>query len=484
MNAQTALPTATEHWRPRYHFTPRRNWINDPNGLVFFEGEYHLFYQYNPEGKSWGHMSWGHAVSPDLVQWTELPVAMPEREFMIFSGCAVVDWHNTSGLGDGHRPPLVALYTAFHPDTERQAQHLAYSHDNGRSWIDHPGNPVIDREMEHFRDPKVFWHAQSEAWIMVVALSREHKVAIYRSTDLASWQLASEFGPHGWTSGQWECPDLIALPVEGEDRTIWMLKVDVDKDVIGSVNGAQIFFGSFDGRTFAAENPDGQLAEQGADFYAAQSWSDLPAGHDAPVWLAWMSNHQSGHQYPTDPWRGAMTMPRSLSAKRHAGGWQLVQRPVDLPAGLSDMVELRLPDGLPQVLATEVPQLCGQLGFTVDRNSRIVITIGPPDEAFAVITFDGARQSVSIARTARYWDAPAAFAEPMQASWTGDAPAVQVLLDRASIEVFIPSEGVTLTACVFAPEATPTTVERHGGGTIVASRVVAGALHATSPESR
>ena len=202
-------------YRPVFHYTPRRNWMNDPNGLVYFEGEYHLFYQYNPFGSQWGHMSWGHAVSPDLIHWTELPVAIPENDQMIFSGCAVIDRHNVSGLGDGESPAMLAFFTAFDRETEIQSQHLAYSLDRGRTFVHYKGNPLIDLDLLHFRDPKVFYHAPSAAWVMVVALSRDHKVQFYRSTNLLDWALASEFGPAGSTSGQWECPDLMLVPVEG-----------------------------------------------------------------------------------------------------------------------------------------------------------------------------------------------------------------------------------------------------------------------------
>lgn len=456
MSSPTDTLAVTEHWRPRDHFTPQRNWINDPNGLVYLEGEYHLFYQYNPFGKQWGHMSWGHAVSTDLLHWEELPVAIPEREFMIFSGCAVVDWQNSSGLGDGTAPPLVALYTAFHQEADRQAQHLAYSHDRGRTWIDHPANPVIDRDMAHFRDPKVFWHEASGAWIMVVALPRLHQVAIYRSADLLDWQLASEWGPFGHVSGQWECPDLIELPVEGSGTTVWMMKVDVDKDVIGSVNGAQVFFGRFDGHSFVAEDEAGLLADHGADFYAAQSWSDLPAG-SPPIWLAWMSNHQSGHQYPTDPWRGAMTLPRMLAARRRAGGWQLVQRPVsvDRDAGEAHIVHLA-PDA-PHRLAANLSGLCGSVAFTCTVHDRLVISIGTVEAAAVEVEFDGGSRTVTLRRIAQGWAAPDAFAEPMSARWAGDDVAVELRLDRCSVEVFIPTEGMTLTACFFAPPDAATT---------------------------
>lgn len=462
MTGTTALPIATEHWRPRYHFTPARNWINDPNGLVYFEGEYHLFYQYNPQGKQWGHMSWGHAVSSNLVDWTELPVAMPEREYMIFSGAAVVDWQNTSGLGDGSSPPLVALYTAFHEATERQVQHLAYSHDRGRSWIDHPANPVIDRQMEHFRDPKVFWHAKTSAWIMVVTLSREHKVAIYRSLNLVDWELSSEFGPFGRTSGQWECPDLIELPIEQEEGTIWMLKVDVDKDVIGSANGTQVFFGTFDGHRFTTDNTDGILADHGVDFYAAQSWSDLPDCHTTPIWIAWMSNHQSGHQYPTHPWRGAMTLPRSITAKRFGSDWRLIQRPVELPYNDEPMILLDLADRGASPITLEVAEPTGEIRIKCTRECKVAITIGPAQNFAGRLSIDGACRTIRLERRAVGWDAPDAFFEPMDAGWSADDVDIRIVMDRLSVEIFIPSEGVALSACIFAPEFSQSMTNKFG----------------------
>lgn len=467
MSVELAPARSTEQLRPRFHFTPQRNWINDPNGLVYYEGEYHLFYQYNPHGNEWGHMSWGHAVSPDLVRWTELPVAMPEKDYMIFSGSAVVDWNNSSGLGDGTSPPLIALYTAYYQGSSLQMQHLAYSHDKGRSWTDYPANPVIDRRIEHFRDPKVFWHEPSGAWVMTVALARSHKVAIYRSANLIDWQLASEFGPCGLTSGQWECPDLIELPVEGGEGTIWMLKVDVDKDVVGSASGAQVFFGTFDGSLFVPENEDGLLADRGADFYAAQSWSDLPDSHRAPVWLAWMSNHQSGHNYPTHPWRGTMTVPRSLSARKLGCGWQLIQRPVEpgfAQAGADAGFMLDLDKTGRTVLAANVEQLSGRLAIACSPQSRIVLAVGEGSQTALRMEIDGQRKLITVQRYAGGWNAPEPFEEPMQASWSGDAPEVQMVFDRLSVEIFVPSEGVTLTACFFAQPDLATIVEAGGAG--------------------
>ena len=165
-----AAPPDREPWRPRFHFTPERNWINDPNGMVFFEREYHLFYQHNPFGDKWGHMSWGHAVSRDLLRWEHLPLALAEENgVMIFSGSAVVDWKNTSGLGKESHPPLIAIYTGHYTEKPLQNQHIAYSNDRGRTWTKYSGNPVLDIGEKDFRDPKVFWHEPTQRWVMVVA---------------------------------------------------------------------------------------------------------------------------------------------------------------------------------------------------------------------------------------------------------------------------------------------------------------------------
>ena len=197
-NYMNAITYYQERYRPQYHFSPERNWMNDPNGLVYAHGLYHLFYQHNPLGDQWGHMSWGHAVSRDLVHWQHWPVALWETdEVMIFSGSAVLDVYNTSGLGTLDNPPLVAIYTGHYKTMEKQAQHLAYSLDRGRSWIPYAGNPVLDIGERDFRDPKVFWHAPEAQWIMVVALAAARKIQIYASKNLKEWTLRSTFGPAG-----------------------------------------------------------------------------------------------------------------------------------------------------------------------------------------------------------------------------------------------------------------------------------------------
>ncbi|WP_281262293.1 GH32 C-terminal domain-containing protein [Saccharothrix carnea] len=260
---------AIETYRPQFHFTPERNWMNDPNGLVHHKGEYHLFYQHNPNGNSWGDMSWGHAVSRDLVHWEELPVAIShDDEEMVFSGSAVVDHANTSGFGTADEPAMVAVYTSSLKIGGRQAQSLAYSTDRGRTWTKYADNPVLDIGSTEFRDPEVQWYEPTRSWLMAVALATERKIRFYSSKDLKSWEPLSDFGPAGATGGVWECPDLFPLPVDGDPgKTKWVLVVSINPGGIAGGSAAQYFVGDFDGTRFTADDdgsytpPDGVVVE-------------------------------------------------------------------------------------------------------------------------------------------------------------------------------------------------------------------------------
>ena len=243
----TTVFAQSELYRPDFHFSPQQNWLNDPNGLVYFDGEYHLFYQYNPYGDQWGNMSWGHAVSTDFVHWQELPVAIPViNGIAAFSGSAVVDWNNTSGFGINGEPPMVAIYTGAGNGGQRQ--HIAYSNDKGRTWTTYSGNPVLDLYNNEFRDPKVFWYEPTQKWIMVVSLGADKRVRFYQSANLKSWTFLHDFGDVGLLSGVWECPDLFELPVDGDtSNTKWVLQVDV------APGTPQYFIGDFDGTAFIAD---------------------------------------------------------------------------------------------------------------------------------------------------------------------------------------------------------------------------------------
>jgi sucrose-6-phosphate hydrolase SacC (GH32 family) len=300
-----------EPFRPQFHFTPEKNWMNDPNGMVFYEGEYHLFYQYNPFGDKWGHMSWGHAVSPDMVHWKHLPLALAEEDgVMIFSGSAVVDWKNSSGFGQAGKPPLVAIYTGYRASDNLQFQCIAYSNDKGRTWTKYPGNPVINLNSKDFRDPKVQWHEPTQRWIMTVSLSVEHKVRFYGSTNLKEWTLLSEFGPAGATSGVWECPDLFELRVEGTNEKRWVLVVNIGSGSVAGGSGGQYFVGQFDGTRFVAEQ-DSILQPTPEFMPAGKVLADFE-GEDYGDWKATGEAFGSGpakggfpNQNPVDGYKGS-----------------------------------------------------------------------------------------------------------------------------------------------------------------------------------
>jgi fructan beta-fructosidase len=327
-------PLMRETYRPLYHYSPVRNFMNDPNGLVYYRGEYHLFHQYNPFGNQWGHMSWAHAVSRDLIHWEHLPVALAEADgVMIFSGSAVVDAQNTSGFGSKKEPPLVAVYTGHRPADEMQSQCLAYSTDQGRTWTKYAGNPVLPWEKD-FRDPKVFWHAPTRKWVMVVTKAADRQLRFYGSADLKRWELLSEFGPAGvpnTVKANWECPDLFQLPIEGEPgKRKWVLHVGMGNGHVSGGSGGEYFIGEFDGKTFHNDNPPATVlwGDYGRDNYAAVSWSGVTAKGGEPYWIGWMSNWQYANDVPTYPWRNILTVPRILSLRRTPGGLRLVQQPV------------------------------------------------------------------------------------------------------------------------------------------------------------
>lgn len=338
------MPIYDEPYRPQVHFTPERNWMNDPNGPIYLDGEYHLFYQYNPKGINWGGISWAHAKSRDLLHWERLPLALrpsPKLGFP-FSGSVVHDAGNSSGLF-GKEGGLVAVFTNVDPeDFTQQAQSVAFSRDRGVTWAFYEGNPVIPNTgRANFRDPKVLRHEGTESWILVVA--HEDEVLFYRSKNLLDWRYASAFGSDaGSHAGIWECPDLFELPIErsqpedseplegGEQEGRWVLVVGDGDQADRDTGGTQYFVGHFDGWRFENENPPEAIlwADSGRDFYAAQSWSGLPEEQGRRVWIAWMSQWVYGGLVPTAPWRGTMCIPREVGLRRGQGGVRLTQRPV------------------------------------------------------------------------------------------------------------------------------------------------------------
>lgn len=312
---------------PRYHFTPPANWMNDPNGLVYYAGEYHLFYQYHPASMVWGPMHWGHAVSRDLVNWEHLPVALyPDQNGTIFSGSAVIDWQNTAGFG---KEAMVAVFT--HDQGGVQSQSLAYSTDCGRTWTKYPGNPVLlpPHNRRDFRDPKVFWYGGPDSGHWVMALAADNVILFYTSPDLTHWTASGEldlgYGPTGYV---WETPDLFQLPVDGAPETRWVLTAGVQGGGPARGSATRYFVGAFDGATFTSENPKDTVlwADFGADYYAAQSWSNEP--NQRCIMIAWQNNWQYANVVPAVNGRGTFSLPRVLTLTRTESGIRLVQQPI------------------------------------------------------------------------------------------------------------------------------------------------------------
>jgi fructan beta-fructosidase len=321
-------------YRPQYHFTPVSGWMNDPNGMFFYEGEYHLFYQHNPDSTMHGPMFWGHAVSKDLIHWEHLPIALyPDSLGYIYSGSVVVDWKNTSGLGTAENPPIVAIFTYHDPvgaqagRSDFQTQGIAYSLDKGRTWKMYEQNPVMKNPgIKDFRDPKVSWNDLSNQWVMALAV-KDH-IEFYSSPDLKQWTKLSEFGNTiGNHGGVWECPDL--FPLKDEDgNTKWVLFVSINPGGPQGGSATQYFIGDFDGKNFIPQDSVERWIDYGADNYAGVTWSDIPEEDGRRLFIGWMSNWQYANVVPTEKWRSATTMPREVSLFKWDSLYELKFSPV------------------------------------------------------------------------------------------------------------------------------------------------------------
>ncbi|MDP9046580.1 MAG: glycoside hydrolase family 32 protein [Bacteroidota bacterium] len=331
LNAQNrAAEKYDEPHRPQVHFSPKAHWMNDPNGMVYYNGIYHLFFQYYPGGTVWGPMHWGHAESRDMVHWKELPAALyPDSLGYIFSGSAVVDSNNTSGFGRAAKIPLVAIFTHHDPKGEKagkdnfQNQSLAYSLDNGATWVKYSGNPVLKNPgIRDFRDPKVMWYAKQKKWVMTLATL--DRISFYSSPDLKRWRKESEFGRDmGAHGGVWECPDLFPLSLNG--KTYWILIVNLNPGGPNKGSATQYFVGRFDGNKFTALDTQTRWLDYGPDEYAGVIWGNTGT---RKVFLGWMSNWLYANKVPTEKWRNAMTVPRQLSLKQVNGNILLASLPV------------------------------------------------------------------------------------------------------------------------------------------------------------
>ncbi|MGF6824691.1 fructan beta-fructosidase [Microbacterium sp. ZKA21] len=439
----TSLPTAhLAALRPAVHFTAKDSWLNDPNGLLYHDGTFHLFFQNNPIGSTWGNISWGHATSTDLVSWEELEVAIPwTDQEMAFSGSAVVDVRNTAGFAGHGETAMVAIYTAATHGS--QAQALAYSVDDGATWTRYTGNPVLDIGSDEFRDPKVFWYGGDDGhWVMVAVEAVARRVVVYTSPDLKEWTFASHFGPAHATGGVWECPDLFPLVVEGTTEVRWALIVSMNPGGIAGGSGTQYFIGDFDGALFTPERlvdsddlADFDWLDYGRDYYAAVSFNDAPDGRR--LMIGWASNWDYANETPTAPWRSAMSLVREIRMVRDADRrLRIAQRPV-LPNHRDDI----------SVFELSVPAEAGE--------RHAVILSGADDERL-VITVDGDERSITCDRTASgetgfHASFPSVDQAPLPADTT-ESLDLTIVVDGTIVEIYAGDGLVTMTEQVFPVE--------------------------------
>lgn len=333
-----------EFYRPNYHFTPQANWMNDPNGMFYLNGTYHLYFQYYPNGNVWGPMHWGHATSKNLITWNEHPIALyPDELGLIFSGSAVVDKDNTSGFGKDGLTPIVAIFTYHNMEGEKsgatnfQTQGIAYSLDEGMTWTKYSANPVIKNTgIKDFRDPKVIWDNKTSRWIM--SLAAGNKVMFYSSSNLKEWKYESEFGADkGEHGGVWECPDLFPIKLENGNETKWVLLVSINPFGPNGGSATQYFVGDFNGHKFTLDNDfSEQLKNKGAiwldygrDNYAGVTWSNIPTTDRRHLFIGWMSNWDYARDVPTSKWRSTMTIVRNLRLKKIENSYILKSLPVE-----------------------------------------------------------------------------------------------------------------------------------------------------------
>ncbi|MCA8829534.1 glycoside hydrolase family 32 protein [Hymenobacter pini] len=467
------VPPATPQYRPAYHFTPAAHWMNDPNGMVYVNGTYHLFFQHYPDGMVWGPMHWGHATSRDLVSWQEQPIALfPDKLGMIFSGSAVLDANNTAGFG---KNALVAIFTYHNPDEEKkgtnkhQYQGIAYSLDEGKTWTKYPGNPVLPNPgIQDFRDPKVSWNPVARQWVMTLAT--KDRITFYGSPNLKTWTKLSEFGEKvGAHGGVWECPDLFPLTLNG--KTHWVLLVSINPGGPNGGSATQYFVGQFDGKKFTPTTTTEKWVDWGKDNYAGVTWGNTGA---RKIFLGWMSNWEYANQVPTSPWRSAMTAPRDLALRQVGSEIYLTSQPVPEVAKLAQPArqltnltvknELSLADQLP----SPGPQF--QLKMSTRQLQDFQLIFGNAQGEELVVGFDKGKNQYYIDRS-KVGDASFSpkFAgrAPGPRLATGPAADLTLLFDAASVEVFADGGLTTLTDIFFPKQPLTTLSLRAPGGLTV-----------------
>lgn len=478
LNAQSDLKTSEEQlYRPNYHFTPQKGWMNDPNGLFYLNGTYHLFFQYTPfqSVPDFGKMHWGHAISKDLIKWEELaPAIAYDEKGAIFSGSAVVDKDNTSGFGDGKNVPLVAIFT-YHDmkkeqagEIDAQSQAIAYSLDNGKTWTKYSNNPVLKNPgIKDFRDPKVFWDAKRKQWVMGLAVQdRQH---FYASKNLKDWTFLSEFGKDvGGHGGVWECPDLFPIKVEGTNEEKWVLIVNINPGGPNGGSAAQYFVGDFDGKAFKMDDIFTKQLEKekvvwldwGRDNYASVSFDNVPG--NKRVIIGWMSNWDYSPNVPTEKWRGSSTIPREVTLKRTKEGYILKNNPVSQLKnyeGKTIRKEISLVSDKKLIGKGEIDLSKAVLDVDLKKMTQGVYTFALKNSLGERVIFgiDNNKQELFIDRTqSGKTDFKGNFADriskaPLAKNYQNAT--FKIVLDKTSIEIFFNNGEKVMTEIFFPNES-------------------------------
>ena len=438
--------TNREQFRPVYHHTPAYGWMNDPNGMFYKDGEWHLCYQFNPYGSLWENMTWGHSVSKDLIHWEALPNAVePDAIGTIFSGSCVVDKNNTAGYG---KDAIIAYYTSA---AEAQTQSMAYSTDGGRTFTKYEKNPVIVSNVPDFRDPNFFWHEATQKWIMLLAAGQE--MQIYSSPNLKDWTMESSFGrEYGNHDGVWECPDMMPLTVRGTGQQKWMLVCNINPGGPFGGNATQYFIGQFDGHQFTCESKPEvtKWMDYGKDHYATVSFDNVPEGRR--VVIAWMSNWQYANQVPTKQFRSANSIPRDLD---------LFVDGDEIYCGVTPSREMLALRG------NKVKKLMDACELIVDVKGTMELVLSNAKGEQVVMNYDARQQTFAMDRTK---SGDVSFSEAFPATTIapthGALKQLRIFIDHSSIEVFDADGKMAMTNLVF-PSEPYNTLKIKGGKTTI-----------------
>lgn len=453
-----------EQHRPRIHFSPKKGWMNDPNGMVYLNGTYHLFFQYNPDSTVWGPMHWGHAVSKDLLHWKELPIALyPDSLGTIFSGSAVIDADNTAGFG---RNAMVAIYTNHNHQQEAagtetfQNQSIAYSLDEGKTWTKYTGNPVLSNPgIRDFRDPKVRWYAAGKKWIMTLA-TKDH-ITFYASADLKHWKEESQFGKdQGAHGGVWECPDL--FPLHDKGKEVWVLVVNINPGGPNGGSATQYFTGTFDGHTFKADHTTTKWLDYGPDEYAGVTWSNVP---DRRIFMGWMSNWMYANVVPTGNWRSACTIARELKLVKTGEGYLVASAPVKEYSKAVGKGIAATPLSANHFRLHAKP---GKLSLSFANTASLSITLSNDLGEKMVIGYDPVKNEYF---TDRRKSGNVSFAKDFAGRHTAprlsDNPVMDMtlIIDDASVELFADG-GLSVMTSIFFPDKNYSDISIESGGKI------------------